>query len=62
MSKARRVTFVCGPVAGGRGYFDSFEHAERERKGKACDPDCFFCEARRHPEKYKFVDGRWVDV
>lgn len=59
--KRTRVIFVCGPVSGGRGYFDFFEHAEQKRKRKACDPACFFCEADRHPERYACVNGQWID-
>ena len=59
--KTRNVTFVCGPVPGGRGYLDFCEHAEQKRKRKACDPGCFFCEADRHPERYECVNGEWVD-
>jgi len=50
--------FICGPVPGGRDYFDFFEHAEQKRKRKKCDPACFFCERDRHPELYECVDGR----
>ena len=57
----RRTTFVCGPIPGGRGYFEFIEHAEQKRKRKRCEPGCFFCAVDRHPELYECVDGRWVD-
>jgi len=61
MGRKQVRVIVCGPVPGGRGYFDFCEHAEQKRKRKPCDPGCFFCEAAGHPERYECVNGQWVD-
>lgn len=59
--RANRIVHICGPIPGGRSYFDFMEHAETRTRRKRCDPACFFCERDAHPEKYECVDGEWRD-
>lgn len=61
MTKRKPALYICGPIAGGRGYFEFEEHAKQKRNRKACDPVCFFCERDRHPERYACVNGVWKD-